>query len=92
MKGIINSELRTSDLRADQLEDALHESDYLVALMQRNFFEQFRYDPEDDRFANVTPDEYRAFMKERLERLAGGVWEVLDEVVADTRAKFSIDP
>jgi hypothetical protein len=80
MKGVLNSELDPTDLvhqyggGIDKLLEALNQPEYLIALMQRNFYRNFRYDPEGDEWENITPKEYREKIKSLLEKLEDKIW------------------
>ena len=81
MKGIVNSDLDPlqllNDLGQAAFAQALNEPDYLIALLQRAFFVNVRYNPDDERFADITPNKFRATMSEALRGLEQDVWHAL---------------
>jgi len=91
MKGVLNSELNPIDLvqnyggSLDKLREALSQPEYLIALMQKNFYYTFRYDLESNEWENITPKEYREKIKSLLEKLEDKVWTGLVDVENEMR-------
>lgn len=90
MKGVINSELEPKDLisidgNITKLAEALSQPEYLIALMQRNFYNTFRYDLEHDDWGNITPNQYRNKIKQLLESLKDKMWVALSDVESEMR-------
>lgn len=83
MKGIVNSELDTSNLTSNEISHWLQNQEYLISIMQRNFFQAYKYDIEDVRFENITPARYRQVMQEKLQHLENLVFEALIKVEND---------
>lgn len=82
MKGVTNSavdpaELVDSECECRTLLHALKDPDYLIALLQKHVYDLHSYDPEDDRFANVTPETYRRIMNDMLAEVATVIVETL---------------
>lgn len=89
MNGIINSELDTADLTGPSLHAALHENDYILGILQRNMFNQFKFDANDARWANVTPAQYRAVMSHRLTQLDNQFWQLLIDFEKNINKAFA---
>ena len=78
MKGIINSELNPEQQNPSALFIALKQQDYLVALMQKNFFDSFKYDYDAERFRNITPRSYVDAMSKALRILENDIFSALE--------------
>lgn len=64
-----------------ELASRLLDAPYLGALLQKAFFNEHDYDPESERWENVTPKQYRDAMNSalrKMEELVEAAWEAAD--------------
>jgi hypothetical protein len=72
---IINSKLdpfEGVDIDKDSLpilEQRLGDNNYLVALIQRNIIQDWKFNPDDDRYADMTPSVWAKYLKATIEDL-----------------------
>lgn len=95
--GILNSEVNPADLigyngeTARKLLDALKEYDYLIALMQKSFFDNMQYDPFKSPFDEIPPANVRILVNNVLHKLEEDIWTALRRAES-TLMESSIPP
>lgn len=80
MNGVINSAINplidfNLDTERERLGNALLDTDYLIALCQKSFFNDQNYDENDPKWENVTPKQYREGMGAALAYLEDKLYE-----------------
>jgi hypothetical protein len=87
----MNSRLNpVDDFLPEELAAALLEPDYVAALLQKAFFNENNYDPEDPAWERVSPLQYREAMNKALASLLDATLNEFDRHSEELRKSLGV--
>lgn len=78
MRGVFNSENDFTELSPEQLERALKQEDYLVALLQTAVFRSIEYKHYQGEFDHITLNDFRKFANAEMQILESKIYQALE--------------